>query len=85
METVKSKRICFRDRVEVKAIKAVKFPVTLTGIKGVRGYTEAAIIKNDLSQLLSHKSMKTAGKLLNFKNKNYWILGRYIELHRTTS
>lgn len=64
METVRSNRIfCFGDGVEVRAIKTVKFPVT---IGGIRGYIEADIIKNDIPLLLSYKSMKTAGILLNF-------------------
>ena len=59
-------KFLFGDGVEVKPIKAVKFSLTLRGIKGVRPYIEDDIIKNDLPLLLSHKSMKTTGKLLNF-------------------
>ena len=51
-------------------------------VKGIRAYIEADIIKNDL---LSHKSMKTAGMLLDYKNDSYWILGRYIKLLSTKS
>ena len=86
VKTAKSNRtFCFGDGVDVKAIKAVKFPVTLGGIKGGRDYTKTDIIKNVLPQLLSHKPMKTAGMQLNFKNYNGWILGRYIKLQRTVS
>ena len=84
METAKSNRtFCFGDRVEVKVIKAVKFPVNLVG--DIRTYIEVVIIKNDLYYLLSLKSMKTAGILLNFNNDSCRIFGRYIKLQRTTS
>lgn len=76
VETVRSNRIfCFEDGVEVRAIKTVKFPVTIGGIRGIRGYIEADIVKNDVPLLLSHKSMKTAGILLNFKKRqlsHFW-------------
>ena len=75
----------FGDGVEVKAIKTVKFPVTLVGVKSARTYIEADIIKNDLLLLLSHKSMKTAGMLLNLKNDSCQILGRYVKLQRIIS
>ena len=81
METAESNRTW----VEVKAIKAVEFPVTLWDVKVDRTYTEADIFKNDLPQLQSHKSMKTSGILLNFKNDSYQILGKYTKLQRTTS
>ena len=48
--------------MEVKAINSVKFQVTIGGVKCVRVYIKADIIKNDLPLLLSYKSMKTAGK-----------------------
>ena len=71
METTNSNRsLCFGDSVEVKAIKTVKFPVTLGGVKGVRAYTEADIVKKDLPLLQSYKSMKADGMLLNFKNNS---------------
>lgn len=86
METVRSNRIfCFGDGVEVRAIKTVKFPVTIGSIRGIRGYIEADIVKNDVPLLLSHKSMKTAGILLNFKNDSCCIFGRHIKLQTTTS
>ena len=56
-----------------KTIKVVKFPIELRGVKGVRAYTEADIIKNDLLLLLSHKSRKIAEILLNFENDSCWI------------
>ena len=49
-------------------------------VKGVRAYIEADIVKNDLSLLLNHKSIKTAGMLLDFKNDSCWIFGRYVKL-----
>ena len=76
---------CFGGRVEVKAIKSVKFLGTISSVKGVRVCIEADIIKNDLPLLLSHKSMKTAGMPLDYKNEDYWILGRYIKLQSMTS
>ena len=86
MENAKSNgTFCFADGVEVKAIKAVKFPVTLGSIKGVRAYIEADIIKNHLLSLLSHKSMKTDGMVLNFENDSCQILCSYIKLQRTTA
>ena len=49
VKTAKSNRtFYFGDRVDIKAIKSVKFPVTIGYIKGVRAYIEADIIKNDL-------------------------------------
>ena len=84
VETAKSNRFCFGDMLEVKAFKAVKFPVTLVGVECVRAYIEVDMIKNDLPLLLSHKSMKTAGMLLNFQNASCWNLSRYIKLPRTT-
>ena len=84
--TAESNRtFCCGDGVEVKAIKAVKFPVTLGGVKDVSVYIKADIIKNDFPLLLSHKSMKTAGMLLNFKNDSCRISDRYIKVQRTTS
>ena len=68
VKTAKFNRIfCFGDGVEVKGINSVEFPVTIEGVKGVRASIEADIVKNDPPLLLSHKSMKTAGMLLNFK------------------
>ena len=58
METTKSNRTFhFGHRVEVKAIKAIKFPIILGNEKGIR----------TLSLLLSNKSMKTVRMLLNLK------------------
>lgn len=51
--------------------------------KGVRAYTEADIVQNDLPLLLSHKSMKTAGMVLDFKND--WFLGKSLKLRTATS
>ena len=49
IKTAKSNRtFCFGDGVEVKAIKSVKFLLTIGGVKSVKVYTEAAIVKNDL-------------------------------------
>ena len=46
VKTAKSNRtFYFGDRVEIKAIKSVKFPVTIGHIKGVRAYIETDIIK----------------------------------------
>ena len=63
----------------------VKFPVTIGGIKGVRVYIEADIVKNNLPLLLGHKSMKIAGMVLDLKNDCCCILGRYIKLQTTIS
>ena len=71
--------------MKIKAINSVKFLVTIRGVKGVKEYIEADIVKNDLPLLLSHKSMKTAGMLLDFKNDSSRILGRYIKLQSTMS
>ena len=69
VKIAKSNRtFCFRGGVEVKAINSVKFQVTIVGFKCITAYIEANIVKNDLPLLLSHKSMKTAGMQLNFKN-----------------
>ena len=70
--------------MEVKAIKSVKFPVTIEGVKGVRVYIKVDN-KNDFPLLLSHKLMKTAGMLLDFKNDSCRILGRDIKLQSMTS
>ena len=59
--------------MEVKAIKLVKFLVTIGGAKHVRAYIQADRVENDLPLLLSHKSIKTAGI---FKNDSCQILGR---------
>ena len=85
VKTAKPNRtFCFGDGVEAKAINSVKFPVTIRGVvKGVRMYIEAAMVKNDLLLLLSHKSISTAGMLLDFKNDSYRILCRYIKLQST--
>ena len=53
VKTSKSIRTFFDDGIEVKAIKSVKPPVTIGGLKGVRAYIEAEIVKNYLSLLLS--------------------------------
>ena len=53
--------------MEIKVTNSVKFPVTIGGVKCLGVYIEADIVKNDLPLLLSHKSMKTAGMLLDFK------------------
>ena len=75
----------FGDRVEVKAIKSVKFPLTIRSVKDVRVYIEADIVKNDLPLLLSHESMKTAGMQLDFINDSCRILGSYMKLQSMTS
>ena len=75
----------FFHRSYLKTTTAFKFAVNCKSVKSVRTYIETDIIKNDLPMQLNHKSMITAGKLLNFKNGSCWILGRYIELQRTTS
>ena len=63
METTKFNRtFCLGYGVEVKAIKAVIFPATLGGVKVVRGYIKADIIKKDLSQLLSHSKSKVGNR-----------------------
>ena len=86
VKTYKSNRtFCFADGVEVKAIKSVKFSVTIGDVKDVRVYIEADIVKNDLPLLLSHKSMKTTRMLLDFKDDRCQILGRYIKLQSMTS
>ena len=71
--------------MKVKAINSVKLAVTIGCIKGVRVYIETDIVKNDLPLLLSHKSMKTAGMLLDFKNDSYRILSRCIKLQSMMS
>ena len=80
-----NKTFCLGDGVKVKPIYSVKFLVTIGCVKGVRAYIEVDIVRNDLPLLLSHKSMKTAEMLLDFKNDSCWILGRYIKLQSTTS
>ena len=42
-------------------------------------------MKNYLPLLLSHKSMRTAGMLLDFVNDSCWILGWYIKLQSMMS
>ena len=85
VKTAKSNRtFCFDDGVKIKAINSVKFLVTIGSVKGVKVYIEADIVKNDLPLLLSHKSMKTAGMLLDFKNDSCRILGN-MKLQNTTS
>ena len=68
VETDKYNRIfCFGDAVEVKAIKTVKFPLTLGSVK-----VSELILRQTLSKMIyswyyiSHKSVKTAGMLLIF-------------------
>lgn len=80
--TNSDRSFCFGDGVAVTAIKVAKFPVTLGGI---RVYIEADIVKNDLPLLLSHKSMKTAGIVLDFRKDMCWIFDKCIELKTTTS
>ena len=70
------------DGVEVKTIK---FLVTIGDAKVVRVYIEADIVKNDIPLLFGHKSMKTVGMLLDFKNDSCRILGRYLKSESTTS
>ena len=57
----------------------------MSGVKRLRAYIQADIVKNDLLLFLSHKSMKTAGMLLDFKNDCCQILCRYIKLQSATS
>ena len=46
IKTAKSNRtFCFGDGVEVKAIKLVKFPLTIRSVKDVRVYIEADLVK----------------------------------------
>ena len=59
--------------------------MTIGGVKGVRASIEVDTAKNDLPLLLNHKSMKTAGMLLNLKNDSCQILGGIIKLQRATS
>ena len=54
--------------MKVNTVNSVKFLVTIGGVKDVRVYIEADIVKNDLLLLLSYTSMKTAGMLLDFQN-----------------
>lgn len=61
-----NRTFCFGDGVEVKSTKVVKFPVTIGSAKSVRAYIEAGIVKNDLPLLISYKSMKLAGMVLDF-------------------
>ena len=68
------------DRVEVKAIKSVNFPVTIGSVQSLKVCIEADIVKNDLPLLLSHKSMRTAGM-----NDSCQILGRSMNLQSTMS
>ena len=51
---------CFGDRLKVIALKVVTLSVTFGGVKGVKVYIAADIIKNDLPLQRSYKSRKTA-------------------------
>ena len=67
--------------------RGLRLPTLLTigDVKGVRAYIEADTVKNNLPLLLSDKTMKTAGMLLDFKNDSCQILGRYIKLQSMMS
>ena len=57
-----------QDKCFVKTAKSSRiFCFGVDGVKSVRVYIEADS-KNDLPLLLSHKSIKTAGMLLDLKN-----------------
>lgn len=70
--------------MEVKSTKVIRFPVTINSVKGVRAYIKTDIVKNYLSLLLSRKSMKTLGMVLDFKNDCCWISGKSVKLSTTT-
>lgn len=57
--------------------------MTIGDVSDVRAYIKNDIVKNDLPLLLSHKSLKTAGMLMDLKNDCCQIFGKSLKLRIT--
>lgn len=76
------KSYCFGDGKAVQAIKKVKVPARIGSEKV---YIETDVVSNELPLLLSRKSMKAAGMVLDFNSDHVWFQGRWLQLKTTTS
>ena len=77
-----TKSYCFGDGRAVKAKKKVTFPALIGPVKV---NIESDVVCNDLPLLLSHKSMKAAGMILDFNSDQVCFQGNWIPLKTTTS
>ena len=72
----------FGDGITVKSRKKLTLPCMIGGVKG-KVVTD--VVQCDIPLLLSKKSMKSVGMILNFKEDTVKIGSRTIKLHSTTS
>ena len=72
----------FGDGITVKSKKKLTLPCMIGGMKG-KVVTD--VVTCDIPLLLSKKSMKSVGMILNFKEDNVKIGKKTISLHSTTS
>ena len=72
----------FGDGVAVKSTKKLTLPCM---IGGLRGKVVTDVVDCDIPLLLSKKSMKSVGMILNFKDDSVKVKNKYIKLRSTTS